>query len=161
MLIAGQLWPWDSAAVCISAGQEYLLAPLGSGLYILYTLIQSRIPLSGVWSWQCLLLISFDHGSLLKCAYRLDRSICWLHLAQVYTYTFIPSRISLSGVLLDSAYRWAALTLGLCCNVHIGWTVVYVKTLIVNLKSLEPLNLFLTISGFSLGLDISNHWKVS
>jgi hypothetical protein len=33
----------------------------------------------------------------------------------------------------------------------------HVKTLIVNLKLLESLIFFLTISGFSLGLDLSNH----
>ncbi len=32
-----------------------------------------------------------------------------------------------------------------------------VKTLIVNLKSLKPLEFFKTISGFSLGLDLSSH----
>jgi hypothetical protein len=32
-----------------------------------------------------------------------------------------------------------------------------VKMLIVNLISLEPLKFFKTISGFSLGLDLSNH----
>jgi hypothetical protein len=32
-----------------------------------------------------------------------------------------------------------------------------VKTLIINRKSLEPLKFFKTISGFSLGLDLSNH----
>jgi hypothetical protein len=32
-----------------------------------------------------------------------------------------------------------------------------VKTLIVYLKSLEPLEFFNTISGFSLGLDLSSH----
>jgi hypothetical protein len=32
-----------------------------------------------------------------------------------------------------------------------------VKTLIINIKSLEPLKFFQTISGFSLGLDLSNH----
>jgi hypothetical protein len=32
-----------------------------------------------------------------------------------------------------------------------------VKTLFVNIKSLKPLKFFKTISGFSLGLDLSNH----
>jgi hypothetical protein len=32
-----------------------------------------------------------------------------------------------------------------------------VKTFIVNLKSLEPREIFKTISGFSLGLDLSSH----
>ncbi len=32
-----------------------------------------------------------------------------------------------------------------------------VKTLFVHLKSLKPLKNFKTISGFSLGLDLSNH----
>ncbi len=32
-----------------------------------------------------------------------------------------------------------------------------IKILIVNLKSLEPLEFFKTISGFSLGLDLSSH----
>jgi hypothetical protein len=32
-----------------------------------------------------------------------------------------------------------------------------VKTLIVDLKSLKPLEFFLTISGFSLGQDLSSH----
>jgi hypothetical protein len=32
-----------------------------------------------------------------------------------------------------------------------------VKMFIVNLKSLEPLKIFKTISGFSLGLELSNH----
>jgi hypothetical protein len=32
-----------------------------------------------------------------------------------------------------------------------------VKTLIIILKSLEPQKFFLTISSFSLGLDLSNH----
>ncbi len=36
-----------------------------------------------------------------------------------------------------------------------------VKTLFINLKSLELLKFFFTISGFSLGLDLSNHsWKL-
>jgi hypothetical protein len=33
----------------------------------------------------------------------------------------------------------------------------HVKMLIVNLKSLEPLKCFKTISSFPLGLDLSNH----
>ncbi len=32
-----------------------------------------------------------------------------------------------------------------------------VKTLIVNIKSLEPLEFYKTISGFSLGLDLSSY----
>ncbi len=32
-----------------------------------------------------------------------------------------------------------------------------IKTLIGNLKSLEPLEIFKTISGFSFGLDLSSH----
>jgi hypothetical protein len=32
-----------------------------------------------------------------------------------------------------------------------------VKTLIIIIKSLEPLKICLTISGFSLGLELSNH----
>jgi hypothetical protein len=43
---------------------------------------------------------------------------------------------------------------------HVYWSyfrINRVKTLIVNLISLEPLKFFKTISGFSLGLDLSNH----
>jgi hypothetical protein len=43
---------------------------------------------------------------------------------------------------------------------YVYWScflINHVKTLIVNLKSLEPLEFFKTISGFSLGLDLPSH----
>jgi hypothetical protein len=43
---------------------------------------------------------------------------------------------------------------------NVYWSHFYinrVKMLIVDQKSLEPLKFFKTISGFSLGLDLSNH----
>jgi hypothetical protein len=42
---------------------------------------------------------------------------------------------------------------------YVNWSyfrINRVKLLIVNLKSLEPLEFFKTISGFSLGLDLSS-----
>jgi hypothetical protein len=42
---------------------------------------------------------------------------------------------------------------------NVNWSyfrINRVKTLIINIKSLKPLKLFITVSGFSFGLDLSN-----
>jgi hypothetical protein len=98
-----------------------------SGIFLVWYRTKIRhagMPMPALVSSMLMPSYGCDPGTLLQYEHQLDRSTCWLHLAQVYTYTLIQSRIPLSGVLLDSAYFCAALTLGLCCSMNISWTEV-------------------------------------